>query len=206
LRELAEQPLMVLALAGPEVKELFPGLWSRFLQELPLRGLSQKASTRLVQEVLGTRAAPDEVALLVERSTGNALFLEELIRGAVEGSSEQTPGSVQAILLSSLQRLEPNLRKVLRAASLFGQSFWVGGLKALLEGQLSDEELTQSLRQLVDLEVVQLQPGSRFSGEAEYRFRQLAARDAASSLVPDSLRSAWQQQASIWLEKAGAQR
>jgi len=202
LRELAEQPLMVLALGRPEVKELFPGLWSRFLQELPLRGLSQRASTRLAQEVLGTRVPPDEVALLVERSMGNALFLEELIRSAAEGSSEQTPGSVQAILLSSLQRLGPNPRRVLRAASLFGPTFWVGGLKALLEEHLSEEELTQSLRQLVELEVVQPQPGGRFPGEVEYRFRQLAVRDAASSLVPDSLRPAWRRQASSWMEKA----
>ena len=203
LRELAEQPLMVLALARPEVKELFPGLWPRFLQELPLRGLSPKASTRLAQEVLGSRVPPDEVALLVERSMGNALFLEELIRGAVESSNEQTPGTVLAVLLSSLQRLGPNPRKVLRAASLFGSTFWVGGLKVLLKGQLSDEELTQSLRQLVDLEVVQPQPGNRFPGEAEYRFRQLAVRDAAYSLVPASLRPEWQRQASGWMDNAG---
>jgi hypothetical protein len=202
LRELAEQPLMVLALARPEVKELFPGLWSRFLQELPLRGLSQKASTRLAQEVLGTRVAPDELALLVERSMGNTLFLENLIRSAAEGSSEQTPGSVQAILLSSLQRLGPNPRRVLRAASLFGQTFWLGGLKALLEDQLSEEELAQSLRQLVEMEVVQLQPGGRFPGEVEYRFRQPAVRDAAYSLVPDSLRPTWRQRASTWMYNA----
>jgi len=79
----------------------------------------------------------------------------------------------------------------------------VGGLKALLENQLSEEELTQCLRQLVDLEVVQLQPSSRFAGESEYRFRQLAVRDAAYSLVPDSLRPTWQRQASAWVDGAG---
>ena len=36
LRELADQPFMVLALARPEVKEVFPGLWSRHVQELSL--------------------------------------------------------------------------------------------------------------------------------------------------------------------------
>jgi hypothetical protein len=203
LRELSEQPLMVLALARPEVKELFPGLWSRFLQELSLRGLSQKASTRLAQEVLGTRVPPDEVALLVERSTGNALFLEELIRGATEGSSEQTPGSVLAMLVSSLQRLAPLPRRVLRAASIFGPTFWLGGVKALLKGQLSsEEELEQTLRQLVDLEVVQPQPGGRFPREIEYRFRHAIVRDAAYSLVPDSHKAPWRQLAGTWLEKA----
>ncbi|HYH95586.1 serine/threonine-protein kinase [Hyalangium sp.] len=202
LRELSEQPLMVLALARPEVKDLFPGLWSRFLQELSLRGLSQKASTRLAQEVLGTRVPPDEVALLVERSTGNALFLEELIRSAAEGSSEQTPGSVLAMLGSSLQRLGPLPRRVLRAASIFGSTFWLGGVKALLQRQLSEEELEQVLRQLVDLEVVQRQSGGRFLREIEYRFRHAIVRDAAFSLVPDSHKASWKQLAGSWLEKA----
>jgi hypothetical protein len=202
LRELSEQPLMVLALARPEVKDLFPGLWSRFLQELSLRGLSQKASTRLAQEVLGTRVPPEEVALLVERSTGNVLFLEELIRSAAEGSSEQTPGSVVAMLVSSLQRLGPLPRRVLRAASIFGSTFWLGGVKALLQGQLSEEEVEQVLRQLVDLEVVQRQSGGRFLREIEYRFRHAIVRDAAYSLVPDSHRASWRQLAGTWLERA----
>ncbi len=203
LRELTEQPFMVLALARPEVKELFPGLWTRFLQELPLRGLSQKASTRLVHEVLGPRLSQDEVARLVERSTGNALFLEELIRGVLEGPGGETPGTVLAMLQSSLQRLGLVQRRILRAASIFGTTFWVGGVKALLEGQLSsEEELERSLRQWVELDVLQFQPGSRFPGEAEYRFRHALMRDAAYSLVPDAPKSSWHRLAQAWLEQA----
>ncbi|MBN1208765.1 MAG: protein kinase [Myxococcaceae bacterium] len=183
LRELADQPLMLLALARPEVKELFPGPWTRLLQELSLRGLSQKASTRLVHEVLGPQVPPEVVARLVERSMGNVLFLEELLRGMAEGRGEETPGTVLAILQASLQRLGPVHRKVLQAASTFGRSFRVGAVKALLEGALSARELEDSLRQLVELDVVQPQPGGQLPEELEYRFRHALVRDAAHSLI-----------------------
>jgi serine/threonine protein kinase len=205
LRELAEQPLMVLALARPEVKELFPGLWSRFLQELPLRGLSQKASTRLVQEVLGPGVAQSEVARLVEQSMGNALFLEELLRAVVEGWSKETPKTILVMLQSQLQRLGPVPRRVLRAASVFGSAFWMGGVKAVLEGQIrSEEDLAKSLRQLMELELVQPQPESLFPGEPEYRFRHTLVREAAYSLVPDSLMPSWKHRVGNWLKMAEA--
>lgn len=203
LRELSEAPLLVLALARPEVKELFPGLWAQSLQEVPLRGLSQRASTQLAREVLGRDVPEPILARLVERAAGNALFLEELIRGFSEGRGEETPGTVLAILQSRLQRLEPSLRRVLRAASIFGRTFWASGVKALLEGELSAEELEHSLRRVVMLEVVQAQPDSRFPKETEYRFRHALARDAAYGLVPDELKPLGHRLAGAWLEQAG---
>jgi predicted ATPase len=107
------------------------------------------------------------------------------------------------MVLSSLQRLGPLPRRVLRAASVFGQTFWVGGVKAVLEGQIpSDAELEKSLRQLVDLEMLQPQQGSLFPGEAEYRFRHSLVRDAAYALVPDSLKPSWKQRVATWLKLA----
>ncbi|HYH95652.1 MAG TPA: serine/threonine-protein kinase PknK, partial [Hyalangium sp.] len=58
-------------------------------------------------------------------------------------------------------------------------------------------------RRLVELEVVQLQPGSRFPAEAEYRFHHALVRDAAYNLVPDGLRMTGHLQAGEWLEAAG---
>ncbi|MDY7229018.1 protein kinase [Hyalangium sp. s54d21] len=203
LREFSEQPLMVLALARPEVKKLFPELWGRSAQEVSLRGLSQKACARLVHEVLGPQVPEDVVARLVGLAAGNALFLEELIRGVAEGQGEEPPGSVLAMLQSRLQRLEPEARRVVQAASIFGRTFWAGGVGALLAPDFSSEELAHSLQRLVELEVVQPQACSRFSAEVEYRFHHALVRDAAASLVPDSLRFSWHQRAGEWLESAG---
>jgi tetratricopeptide (TPR) repeat protein len=204
LRELNESPLLVLALARPEVRELFPRLWVQHLQEVQLRGLNQKACARLVQEVLGARVSPAAVARLVEQAAGNALFLEELIRGVAEGRGEETPGTVLAMLQSRLQRLEPGARRVLLAGSIFGRSFWAGGVKALLEG-VSSQEVESQLRHATELEVVELQQGSRFPSERQYRFRHALVRDAAYSLVPSALKSVGHQQAGAWLEQVGEQ-
>src|SRR5262249_4833663 len=85
LRKLSGCPLMVLALARPEVDELFPDVWSSAVQVVPLSPLSKKAGERLVRQVLGKQASPETVARIVAQSEGNALFLEELIRAAAEG-------------------------------------------------------------------------------------------------------------------------
>jgi len=203
LREMADHPLLVLGLARPEVKDLFPKLWARSLQEVPLRGLSKKASTRLVQEVLGHQVPEAVVARLVGQAAGNALFLEELIRNVAEGHGEELPGSVLAMLQSRLQRLDPKSRRVVLAASIFGRTFWTGAVQALLESALSSEELSYGLGRLVELEVVQLQPGSHFPTETEYRFHHALVRDAAYSMVPENLRSAGHLQAGKWLEAVG---
>jgi tetratricopeptide (TPR) repeat protein len=205
LSALAESPLVVVALARPEVKELFPRLWPRWLQEVPLRGLSHKASSRLVQEVLGSQTSPSVVARLVELAAGNALFLEELIRGVAEGHGEKTPGTVLAMLQSRLQRLEVGLRRVLLAGSIFGRAFSLGGVKALVDDEMPTEELERCLQQVTDLEVVERQANSHSPEKMEYRFRHALVRDAAYSLVPDKLKPMAHRRAGAYLEQAGEQ-
>jgi hypothetical protein len=203
LRELAEQPFMVLALAKPEAKDLFPGLWSRRLQELALHGLSRKASARLVREVLGPRIPEDVVQRVVEQADGNALFLEELIRMVAEGRGEESPQTVLAVLQARLARMEPGGRQVLLAASLFGRTFWAGGVKALLGAFEGGERLGLHLRLLVEREIIEPLPTSRFPSEVEYRFRHALVRDAAYGLMPDNHRPTGHRLVGTWLEQVG---
>jgi hypothetical protein len=202
LRELAEQPFMVLALARPEFEQLFPALLKRW-QEVPLRGLSRKAGARLVHEVLGPDVPDSLVERLIEQSAGNALFLEELIRGAAEGRGEAAPQTVLAMLQARLMRLEPEARQVLLAASFLGRSFWPGAVQSLLGEELSAPALQRWLRRLVELELVEPQPSSRFPAQDEYRFRHALVRDAAYELVPDSHKPMGHRLAGLWLEQAG---
>jgi hypothetical protein len=204
LRELADRPLMVLALARPEVKELHPGLWARRLQELALNGLSRKACARLAREVLGAQIAESMVQRIVDQSDGNALFLEELIRMVAEGRKGAVPGSVLAVLQARLQQMEPGVRRVLLAASLFGRTFWSGGVKELLLPELEEVgDVELHLRRLVEQEIIELQPGSRFPSWDEYRFRHALVRDAAYGLMPDSSRPTGHRLAGDWLERMG---
>ncbi|PTL81267.1 serine/threonine-protein kinase [Vitiosangium sp. GDMCC 1.1324] len=203
LRELAEQPLMVLALSRPDAEQLPPALGIRWTQKLSLRGLQSRAATRLVREVLGPETPDALIERLVEQAAGNPLFLEELIRGEAEARGGTAPETVLAMLQARLGRLEPRARQVLLAASFLGRSFWDGGVSALLGEECSRPKLEGWLEHLVALELVEPQPTSRFPGHLEYRFRHALVRDAAQGLVPDADKPRAHALTGQWLEQAG---
>ena len=70
LRALPDRPLLVLALARPEVHELFPRLWAErgVAGAAARRADAARAAEKLVREVLGERATDALVARLVERA------------------------------------------------------------------------------------------------------------------------------------------
>ena len=89
------------------VHETFPGLFrDRRVHEIRLTDLTPSASRRLVVEVLGDETDAKIVDALVERSHGNAFYLEELIRAVAEGETA-LPETVLASAQARLQRLAP---------------------------------------------------------------------------------------------------
>jgi len=79
LRELHSNPLMVLALARPEVFEQFPNLWKeRSVHTFQLAGLNKKSCERLISQVMGEKIPSEIVSRVIEQSAGNALYLEEI--------------------------------------------------------------------------------------------------------------------------------
>jgi eukaryotic-like serine/threonine-protein kinase len=204
LRTLAERPLMVLAFARPEVHELFPGLWAaRGAHEVRLGELTRKSSEKLVRAVLGDGASDDLVHSLALRSEGNPFYLEELIRAVALGSGGALPETVLVSVQARLERLEPDARQVLRAASVFGDTFWTGGLTALLGGAKKAARLVEWLAQLVDAEVVLRRGQGKFPGEQEYQFRHPLVREAAYATLTDADRVLGHRLAGGWLEAAG---
>ena len=59
----------------------------------------------------------------VNRSGGNPLFLEQLLRNADEATEGELPGSVQGIVQARLDALPADDRRMLQAASVLGQRF-----------------------------------------------------------------------------------
>ncbi|TKD13093.1 protein kinase domain-containing protein [Polyangium fumosum] len=204
LGELKELPFCVLAFARPEVTTIFPRLWERrSIQQIRLAALGKKAAERLVAAVLGADVRGSVVARIVEQAAGNALFLEELIRAAAEGKSEEHPDTVLAMLQARLSCLDPAIRRVLCAASVFGQTFWRGGVSALLGEERSAQQTDGWLSEIVQAELVEKQPTSRFAGEVEYRFRHALLRDATYDLLAKDDRTLGHRLALSYLERAG---
>ncbi|KYF78178.1 hypothetical protein BE20_25480 [Sorangium cellulosum] len=122
LRDLRAMPWMVLALARPEVHETFPRLWAeRQTQEIRLKELPRKACERLVRQALGASIGREMLERIVALAGGHAFYLEELIRAVAEGRGEALPETVLAMVEARLSRLDPEARRLLRAASVFGE-------------------------------------------------------------------------------------
>ncbi|MCC6552790.1 MAG: protein kinase, partial [Polyangiaceae bacterium] len=187
----------VFAFARPEIAARLPALWERrHLTRLALSPLSPHASDRLVAAAL-PRADAAARAAIVQRAGGNALFLEELVRCAAEGRDE-LPMTVQALVQLRLDRLSPAVREVLRAAAVFGQSFWTAGVEALLERPVGAE-----LAELEAGEIATRHAESRIAGHAEWIFRQALVRDAAYASILEADRAVLHMSAGAWLESVG---
>ncbi len=187
----------VFAFARPEVATRLPQLWERrHVTRLTLSPLSPLAAERLVAAALPS-GDPAVRANIVRRAGGNALFLEELVRCAADGR-EELPLTVQALVQLRLDRMSPEAREVLRAGAVFGQSFWTGGVEALL-----DRAAVLDLAELQQSEILTRQTESRIAGQDEWIFRQALVRDAAYASILEEDRAALHLDAGGWLESVG---
>lgn len=204
LRDQVGKPLLILSLARPEIHDTFPKLWQGHkLQELQLKGLSKKACERLIQQVLGQDVAAELLTRAVEQSAGNALFLEEMIRAIAERKMSEQPETVLAMLQARIGRLEASVRRTVRAAAVYGQTFWRGGLAVILGLPGSDSQLDTWLMALADAELIQLQPTSKLANQKEYSFRHALVRDATYSLLTASDLTTGHRLAGEFLDAAG---
>ncbi|MDC3958981.1 serine/threonine-protein kinase [Polyangium jinanense] len=205
LRDLKGRPLLVAAFGRPEVHERFPRLWTeRGLSELRLGELTPRAAEELARHALGDAALPQTIARVVERSAGHPFFLEELIRAVAEGRGDALPETVLAMVEARLSALPPEARCVLRAASVFGEVFWRGGVVSLLDPLDEAPRMDEWLALLVEREVVQRSTTSWFPEEEQYSFRHSLLREGAYATLRGADRVLGHRLAAEWLERSRA--
>jgi len=204
LTRLAERPFMLLATSRPEIDERFVNLWREHgMEQLHLSPLSRRAAVKLARHVLGDDATDEAVERIVARAEGNAYFLEELLRAEAEGRGGELPATLVAVAQARIDALEPEARRVLRAASVTGLTFWPGCVRALLGGERTSPDLDAWLGVLERGEIFERRPQSRFANEAEHAFRQDVVREAAYRSFTDADRQTAHLLAAQWLEAAG---
>jgi len=206
LSKASNAPVLVLGLARPEVQERFRPLFrSLLVQEVPLAGLTAAAGRQMVVAAL-PETSSKVVEMLLERAQGNPFFLEELIR-AVAAGRQELPDSVLALAEAHLQRLDPEARRVLRAASVLGPSFQASAAAHLLGDTLGSATLSM-LEELVEAEVLERQRTRarelpQAADDLEYSFRHILLRDAAYAMLPEEERRSAHALAGSWLEERG---
>jgi tRNA A-37 threonylcarbamoyl transferase component Bud32/tetratricopeptide (TPR) repeat protein len=205
LRNLREQPFMVLALSRPDIEDRFPDLWrGRELQIIHLGPLSRRASEKLVREALGADVRGPVVAQIVERADGNAFYLEELIRATAAGRRGELPDSVLGMVQARLDAEGAEAKRVLRAASVFGERFSRAGVAALLGGDGRLPEVGQWLDHLVRRELVAPTAAGERRGDLLLSFTHALVREAAYAMLTAEDRALGHRLAGDWLEQAGA--
>ncbi|MFT3774521.1 MAG: protein kinase [Minicystis sp.] len=202
LAALEQRPWMVLALGRPEIYQLFPGLWQRRnVQVFRLNPLTPKASVALARQALGDAADTGTYERVAAQAAGNAFYLEELIRKVAQGGGA-LPETVIAMVQARLAVLDAEARRILRAASVFGDVLWPGGVAALI-GASAAWSLGPWLDALTAQEILVRRPGSRFEGEPELSFRHALLREGAYAMLTDEDRTLGHRLAGEWLEQRG---
>ncbi|MEK9284026.1 AAA family ATPase [Bradyrhizobium sp. ISRA442] len=127
---------------------------------------------------------------ILERASGNPLFLEEIIRGLIEAGalerdgaqwrmkSDETaadiPASIQALLLARLDRLPHQVRHLAQEAAVIGPRFDAAVLGA---AATEPARVEAGLELLCDAEIIEEVAGSNSISLRAYRFTQTMLQD-----------------------------
>ena len=216
-----EVPVLVLALARPELREVRPDLVtaSRWVTEaIHLGGLDPDATAELAAGVLGAARLPEELLGRLPLSTGgNPLFVRELVgmlvhdgvlvaepsgwRLTIDVDAIAIPPTIQALLASRLERLHTADRRLLEIASVVGTDFSPAAVCALADRGAAEVKVT--LDRLRRLELTQ-PSGAYLGDDPVWRFHHVLIRDVAYRRLLKSDRADLHERLADWIESGGA--
>jgi len=162
-----------------------------YYTQLRLDPLRSESAEDLLQALLGADGALQPLKqLLIERTEGNPLFLEESVRTLVETQALvgergahrlekalgtiQVPATVQAILAARIDRLPPEDKQLLQSAAVIGHEVPLALLQAIAEE--NDERLR---RQLARLQAAEFLYETTLFPDPEYTFRHALTLEVA---------------------------
>jgi class 3 adenylate cyclase/tetratricopeptide (TPR) repeat protein len=173
-----------------------------YYTQLRLDPLGGESASEMFDALLGVSAPAIDDSLsalkrlIIEKSEGTPLFMEEIVQALVEegalvrnGAVRLTrsldtlkiPPTVQAILASRIDRLPAGEKELLQTLAVIGTEFPLEVVRKTV--QLSSDQLDHSLNRLQAGEFIYEQPAM---GDVEYRFKHALTRDEAyNSLLTD---------------------
>jgi len=190
-------PILCLCIARPELHDEQPA-WKT--DALTLSPLAESEIHRLVAALPGGQAlAAESRAQIVEAAGGNPLFAEQLLAHVQERGPQTAvavPPSVQMLIASRLDLLEPAARAVLECAAVIGAEFSRAALQALSSAQ-SRLVLSSEIGALVRKGLVR--PSRAAPGEELFRFHHVLVRDVAYAGLPKAERADLHEKLGDWL-------
>lgn len=199
LGQLGTSPLMVIVTGRPELDERVPDLFeSRAPVRMRLAPLARRHGESILRGLLPS-SAPEVDAWILERCRGTAFLLEELARTAIVPDGGRLPDTVAGFIEGELEALGAEGRKVLRAASVYGDSFDTAGVAALV-GPAAAAELDQTLRGLAERGLL-LYDGE--NAETPWRFAEVVVRETVHAMLAPGDRLAARRVARTYLQSRG---
>jgi len=139
--------------------------------------------------------------LILEKTEGNPFFMEEVVRALIDtrvlmrqpGTASwrltapvdqiAIPDTIQGVIMARVDRLEEDVKQVLKLAAVIGRSFFYRVLRAISE---AERELDGHLTELQDLELIRER---RRVPELEYIFKHALVQEATyGSILQDRRR------------------
>jgi predicted ATPase/class 3 adenylate cyclase len=200
VQNLASARILFLVTYRPEYSN--PWVDKDFCRTVFLGPLSDEWSRAMLQDLLGDAVALDPIKrLLVERTGGNPLFIEESVRSLIEagalggkrGDYRQiqdihritVPATVRAVLAARIDRLKMDSRSVLEVAAAIGRRAPVALLREV--ANISEERLRRYLSELQSAEFIY---ETRAHPDQEFAFKHALTRDVAyDSMLHDARRT-----------------
>jgi len=135
---LASTHILLILLYRPEYTHKWGS--KTYYRKIGLNQLTVKSSAELVQDILeGGKVSPEIRELILNRTSGNPLYMEELTHSLLENGSiqkkdhqfvlsgkasdTQIPDTIQGIIAARMDRLEDNLKRTMQVASVIGRDF-----------------------------------------------------------------------------------
>jgi class 3 adenylate cyclase/tetratricopeptide (TPR) repeat protein len=202
-----DAPLLILCLARPDLLEIRSDWGGGRVRStsIELDPLTDSDSEQLIDALSAQESISDETRrLLLQKSEGNPLFLEETIRmveESGEASAERIPDTLQALIAARIDRLPPESKTVLQRASVIGRGFWAGAIDRLAP---EIDDLESTLQDLLLRDFIVGESRSTISGETAYRFRHVLIRDVSYASLSKSARAEHHAGFADWLgERVG---
>jgi predicted ATPase len=191
--------LLLLVNYRPEYQHGWGG--KTYYRQLRIDPLPPASAEELLQALLGNDASlPPVKRLLIEQTEGNPFFLEESVRTLIEThaftgergayrllkpvESLEIPATAKAILAARIDRLAPEDKRLLQAASVIGKDVPFTLLQAVADE--SEDRLRQGLGQLQAGEFLY---EARLFPDLEYTFKHALTHDVSyQSLLHDRRR------------------
>ena len=221
-RNVADYRILLVALHRPTI-ELAE--WKRYdyYNRIELTDLPAEDALRLVKLKLGLAKVP---ALLRERvlrdeTRVNPFFVEEMLNSLVDRgylvpkgkgtgydlvgdlSEADVPDSIQALVMSRIDRLDESSKLTVKVASVIGRAFKYGTLRGIYPVEIAPEKLRDNLNRLSRLD---LTPLDRPAPEWEYIFKHIITQEVAYESLLFAHRRELHHRVGEYLERTYAER